>query len=146
MLALPAGYVAGLQVLVRSLVQGSAPTVLTERFSPAVFASAAERMPVDASRFTSLVPAQLSDLLLAAESDAALAAVLRSFEAILVGGQSLPPVVRERAVDAGVRVVRTYGSTETSGGCVYDGVPLGGVKVRIVAGEVQLAGPMLASR
>ena len=43
-----------------------------------------------------------------------------------------------------MRVVRTYGSTETSGGCVYDGHPLRGVSVRIVDGEVQVAGPTLA--
>ena len=42
------------------------------------------------------------------------------------------------------RVVRTYGSTETSGGCVYDGAPLRGVAVRIADGEVQVAGPTLA--
>ena len=41
-------------------------------------------------------------------------------------------------------IVRTYGSTETSGGCVYDGRPLRGVSVRIVDGEVQIAGPTLA--
>jgi O-succinylbenzoic acid--CoA ligase len=40
--------------------------------------------------------------------------------------------------------VRTYGSTETSGGCVYDGVPLRGVEARIVDAEVQLSGPTLA--
>jgi O-succinylbenzoic acid--CoA ligase len=43
-----------------------------------------------------------------------------------------------------VRIVRTYGSTETSGGCVYDGVPLRGVAVRIADGEVRVAGPTLA--
>lgn len=146
LLALPAGYVAGLQVVVRSILRGSAPTVVSGSFSASSFVAAVAQMPTDAPRFTSLVPAQLSDLLSAAESDATVAAALRSLEAILVGGQLLAPVVRERAADAGVRVVRTYGSTETSGGCVYDGVPLKGVQVRVVADEVQLAGSMLASR
>src|SRR4051794_38267065 len=34
--------------------------------------------------------------------------------------------------------------TETAGGCVYDGVEIGETRVRIRAGEVQLAGPTLA--
>lgn len=69
---------------------------------------------------------------------------LRSFERILVGGQALPAATLERAEAAQVRIARTYGSTETSGGCVYDGVPLRGVGVRIERGEVQVSGPTLA--
>ncbi len=149
LLALPAGYVAGLQVLVRSLVADREPSIVSGRFSAGAFTAAAatmgssvhgERVPT----FTSLVPAQLQTLLDAAEEDPATARALRSFEAILVGGQALPPSTWERAVASGVRVVRTYGSTETSGGCVYDGRPLGGVGVRAVDGELQLSGPTLA--
>jgi len=44
----------------------------------------------------------------------------------------------------GAHIVRTYGSTETSGGCVYDGVPLGGVTVSSVDGELRISGPNLA--
>ncbi|MFP3607503.1 hypothetical protein SB753_37240, partial [Paraburkholderia sp. SIMBA_053] len=40
LLALPAGYVAGLQVMVRSIVAGTRPAVLDGRFSPASFADA----------------------------------------------------------------------------------------------------------
>jgi len=138
LLALPAGYVAGMQVLVRALVQGRTPHAIDGRFSPAAFVAAAERMPAGA-RFTSLVPAQLATLL-----DAE-APTLRSFAAVLVGGQALAPALREKATAAGVRVVRTYGSTETSGGCVYDGRVLPGVRVRIEAGEIQIAGPTLAT-
>ena len=71
-------------------------------------------------------------------------AALRSFERILIGGQALPPATLERAQAAGVRIARTYGSTETSGGCVYDGRPLDGVGIAIVDGEVRLSGPTLA--
>ncbi|HEX5858701.1 MAG TPA: AMP-binding protein [Microbacterium sp.] len=149
LLALPAGYVAGLQVLVRSLVQGREPALLSGTFSAQAFTAAALSMAsseggVRVPTFTSLVPAQLAALLDAAERDAAVGTALRSFQAILVGGQALPPAVLERAALAGVPVVRTYGSTETSGGCVYDGVPLSGVRVRERAGELQLAAPMLA--
>jgi len=149
LLALPASYVAGLQVLVRSLVADREPAILSGAFTPQAFAAAALMMASSEGgnrvpSFTSLVPAQLSRLLDAAEHDSAVLAALRSFETILVGGQALPPATLERAEAAGARIVRTYGSTETSGGCVYDGVPLRGVRLRIERGEVQVAGPVLA--
>ncbi len=149
LLALPASYVAGLQVLVRSLVADREPAVMAGAFTPQAFAATAlmmassehgQRVP----SFTSLVPAQLARLLDAAADDAAVLSALRSFEAILVGGQALPAATLERAQEAGARIVRTYGSTETSGGCVYDGVPLRGVGLRIARGEVQVSGPTLA--
>src|SRR5262249_53065163 len=71
---------------------------------------------------------------------------LRAFDAVLLGGAATPGALLVRAYDAGVRVVTTYGMTETAGGCVYDGVPLAGARVRIGEGErVERAGPMLAS-
>ena len=149
LLALPAGYVAGLQVLVRSILAGTEPAVIDGRFSPNSFAEATLEMLRPAPRsgipelFTSLVPAQVATLLDAA-ADTAVRAALQAYRAILVGGQSLPEPLRERAADLGVRLVRTYGSTETSGGCVYDGVPLETVTVRAVEGELRIAGPMLA--
>lgn len=150
LLALPAGYVAGLQVLVRSLIAGTHPVALGGRFSPESFADATLSMlrPSGGSAaipelYTSLVPAQLSTLLDAAD-DRPVRAALQAYRAILVGGQSLPEPLRERAADLGVRLVRTYGSTETCGGCVYDGVPLDTVAVRTVDGELRIAGPMLA--
>ncbi|CAN7225997.1 AMP-binding protein [Microbacterium foliorum] len=150
LLALPAGYVAGLQVLVRSLTAGTHPVALGGRFSPESFADATLSMlrPSGGSAaipelYTSLVPAQLSTLLDAAD-DRPVRAALQAYRAILVGGQSLPEPLRERAADLGVRLVRTYGSTETCGGCVYDGVPLDTVAVRTVDGELRIAGPMLA--
>jgi O-succinylbenzoic acid--CoA ligase len=149
LLALPAGYVAGLQVLARALVADREPALLAGRFTPEAFAAAAltratRRGGARIPTYTSLVPAQLTRLLDAAEADSAVLAALRSFETILIGGQALPAATLERAETAGVRIVRTYGSTETSGGCVYDGRALTGVTVRIAAGEVQIAGPTLA--
>ncbi len=35
--------------------------------------------------------------------------------------------------------------TETGSGVVYDGVPLDGVEVRVVDGEIQVRAPMLAA-
>lgn len=147
LLALPATYVAGLQVLVRSLLAGHEPAILEGHFSVEGFVAAARGM-ASASEgartptYTSLVPAQVSQLIAADVPE--VRAALASFEAILVGGQALPDAVRERAASLGARIVRTYGASETSGGCVYDGVPLDGVRVRIADGEVQLSGPMLA--
>ena len=142
LLALPAGYIAGLQVALRSLRAGHAPVILSGRFTPDAFRAATDALPVGSGRYTSFVPAQLRTLLDA--PDPGVADALRSYDAILVGGQALPVALRERAHDAGIRIVRTYGSTETCGGCVYDGVPLDGVAVRIAGAEVQLSGPMLA--
>lgn len=144
LLALPASYVAGLQVLVRSILADREPAILEGPFTPQAFADAARTMASGLESYTSLVPAQLAKLLDAADDDPAVADALRSFETILVGGQALPPAVLERAQALGARVVRTYGSTETSGGCVYDGRPLDGVGIRIVDGEVRVSGPTLA--
>ncbi|WP_425837921.1 AMP-binding protein [Microbacterium sp. PA5] len=147
LLALPAGYIAGVQVLVRALVSGREPAILAGSFSAHAFAAAAGAMASSdggaaVPMYTSLVPAQLQTLLDA--EDDGVRTGLRRFEAVLVGGQALAAPLAERAQAAGVRVVRTYGASETSGGCVYDGVPLDGVAVRIDDGEVQVAGPVLA--
>ncbi|WP_313355113.1 AMP-binding protein [Microbacterium sp.] len=142
MLALPAAYIAGVQVLVRSLLEGLEPVLLEGRFTPDAFVHATSAMSGD--RFTSLVPAQLATLLDAGESRPGVRDALASYRAILVGGQALPESMRVRAADAGARIVRTYGSSETAGGCVYDGVPLDGVRVAEVHGEVRISGPVLA--
>jgi O-succinylbenzoic acid--CoA ligase len=144
LLALPVHYIAGVQVLVRSLAAGTEPVLLPPgRFDPVSFAEHAERMehPV---RFTSLVPVQLARLLDAAATDVRIGAVLTRFTGILVGGQAVPADLVERAERAGIRLFRTYGSSETAGGCVYNGVPLGGTVVRAVDGELLISGPTLA--
>jgi O-succinylbenzoic acid--CoA ligase len=144
LLALPAHYIAGVQVLVRSLAAGTEPVLLPPgRFDPAVFAEHAGRMehPV---RFTSLVPVQLARLLDAAATDTDIGAVLAGFTGVLVGGQAVPADLVERAERAGIRLFRTYGSSETAGGCVYNGVPLGGTVVSAVDGELLISGPTLA--
>lgn len=146
LLALPATYIAGVQVLVRSILAGTDPVVLAQgHFDPKVFAAASAQLDPARARFTSLVPVQLARLVQAAADDAAVADALRSFDRILLGGQAAPAGLVERAAALGAVVHRTYGSSETAGGCVYDGMPLPGVGVRIIGGEVQLSGAMLAS-
>ncbi|AWB88263.1 AMP-binding protein [Salinibacterium hongtaonis] len=140
LLALPAHYIAGINVLTRSITAGTDPVIYdAPRFDPVEFALAAQRMDA-ALRFTSLVPTQLARLLAADQT----LEVLRRFDRILVGGQATPQPLLARAIEAGLNVTRTYGSSETAGGCVYDGIALAGVGIEIVDGEVQLSGPVLA--
>src|SRR5690606_1916302 len=138
LLALPANYIAGINVLTRSITGGFDPVLLTG-FDVGAFGDAAASMTAPL-RFTSLVPVQLARLI---ESDAMLE-LLRRFDRILVGGQAMPVDLLARALELGLDVTRTYGSAETCGGCVWDGVPLADTLVRIDDGRVELAGPTLA--
>ncbi len=145
LLTLPATYIAGAQVLARSLHAGHEPGVLEGPFTPAAFARATTVLRrLDAPLYTSLVPAQVARLLDAAETDPLVADALDAYATILVGGQALAAPLATRAAARGIRLVRTYGSSETCGGCVYDGLPLDGVHLRDVDGEVHIAGPQLA--
>jgi len=143
LLALPLHYVAGVQVLVRSLFAGTRPWVmdLSDGFTPEAFVTAADELS-DPVRFTSLVPTQLARLLEEPTEDTL--RVLRRFNAILLGGAAVSPGLLDQARDLGLRVVTTYGSAETAGGCVYNGRPLDEVQVRLVDGRVHLGGPTLA--
>jgi O-succinylbenzoic acid--CoA ligase len=144
-LALPAHYVAGAQVLVRSLAAETEPVFSPPgHFDALRFAEAAGALEHDL-RYTSLVPVQLSRLVEAAEAGSdRVGEALRRFDGILVGGQALPPALRERAQRLGARVVTTYGSSETAGGCVYDGVPIGTTVVRENEGQLEISGAVLA--
>lgn len=144
LLALPVNYIAGIQVLVRSIVAGTTPVFQpTGHFSATAFAAAVEQLTAP-RKFTSLVPAQLARVIDAAEEDESLRRIVHRLDAILVGGQALPAALSQRAADLGFAVRRTYGSSETAGGCVYDGHPLSRVEARIISGELELSGPMLA--
>ncbi|HXV91796.1 MAG TPA: o-succinylbenzoate--CoA ligase [Pseudonocardia sp.] len=151
LLALPAEHVAGVQVVVRSLLAGAPPVAqdLRPGFRPDAFAAAAGALGAG-RRCTSLVPTQLLRLL---DAGGAALDALRSFDAVLVGGAALDAGLRARAEAGGARIVATYGMSETAGGCVYDGLPLEGVRVRLDgtpdggaggAGRILLGGPTLA--
>ena len=147
-LALPGHYIAGVQVLVRSIAAGTTPVILpTGHFDPVAFAAAAETL-TEPVRYTSLVPVQLARLVAAASDDGRVRRAVRRFDAILVGGQALPPDLLAQALDLDLHVVRTYGSSETAGGCVYDGVPIGNAAVRTRevdgANQLEISGSMLA--
>jgi O-succinylbenzoic acid--CoA ligase len=140
LLALPAHHIAGLQVLVRSVIAGLGPVALSARFDAAELPAAVSAMG-SGRRYASMVAAQLDKAL----SDASARAALASLDAILIGGGPTPARIAEKAAAAGISVVRTYGMSETAGGCVYDGVPLQGVDVRIdLDGRIALGGATLA--
>ena len=147
LLALPLTHVAGLQVLVRSVVAGTEPLVVPAGAHPAALARVVDGHRTDVPLYTSLVPTQLHRVLADIEATGGLPAdlaPLRRLDAILVGGAAAPGALLDRARDQGLRVVTTYGMTETSGGCVYDGRPLDPVTVEVSDGVVRLAGPILA--
>ena len=147
LLALPINYVAGLNVLVRSLVSETQPVIMNSAlpFTADGFARSASLMTGE-RRYTSLVPTQLERLARELPFNDFLLAQLRRFDAILVGGQAANPATLRDLRSAGVNVIETYGMTETCGGCVYDGKPLDGVEVSLDAeGNIVIAGPTLAN-
>jgi O-succinylbenzoic acid--CoA ligase len=131
LLALPSSYVAGFNVVVRSLLAGHRPAVLGDRTPADVVTDGA---------FVSVVPTQLHRWLDSPDDRAALARC----HTVLVGGGPVDASLRARAEEAGVRAVATYGSAETCGGCVYDGLPLDGVGLALAAdGRIRIGGPTL---
>lgn len=143
LLALPAHYVAGAQVLARSVLAGTVPVIarsVTEpvHFTPEVFLQAVEQLS-SARRFVSLVPTQLHKLLETARNEPRtgkeIHAALRSFTGILLGGAPASADLLAAARELGLNVVTTYGSAETAGGCVYSGSVLPGVRVELVPEE-----------
>ena len=149
LLALPAHYIAGAQVLARSVLAGTAPVIARSviepvHFSPEVFLQAVEQMS-SARRFISLVPTQLHKLLESADADPRLGAeiheALGSFTGILLGGAPTSADLLAAASALGLNTVTTYGSAETAGGCVYSGSVLPGVRVELVPEEGMPAVP-----
>lgn len=130
LLATPAQYIGGLQVIVRTLLAGTKLATLPEgRFTGDLFAEAAAPvLSEDGPRYTALVPTQLTRIF---DTGGAGLDAARAFDAIIIGAAATSAGLRERAADAGVTIVPAYGMSETASGCVYDGVPLDGVEVRL---------------
>lgn len=128
---LPVFHIAGIQVLVRSLLAGTTPA-LAGRLEPGTLAASG-------CAHVAVVPTQLRRLV-----DAG--ADLSAAATILLGGAAVPPGLLDAARAAGGRVITTYGMSETSGGCVYNGMPLDDVSVDIGPGDrIRIAGPVLFS-
>lgn len=135
--------VAGWQVWVRSVLADLPPVVLdrSRPFAVPGFVAAASRMRRTDRRYVALVPTQVHRLL----TDPAGRAALQGFDAVLVGGAALAASQRAELDRLGINVVTTYGGTETSGGCLYEGRPLRGVRADAdEQGRLLLTGPVLA--
>jgi O-succinylbenzoic acid--CoA ligase len=136
LLCLPATHIAGIQVLIRSLVAGTDPVVVTRADADVLAGSGCAHV--------SIVPTQLRRLMDADPS----AAWASGFTSVLLGGAAAPAALVGAARSAGVPVVTTYGMSETCGGCVYDGVPLDGVTIATSdreGGRIRITGPVLFS-
>jgi len=130
-LLLPLTHIAGINVLLRALELGTEPIDLRNH-----------QGDYPRADFTAIVPTQLFKAL---NGDNHLLAHLVQAKAVLVGGAALTTDLHLQAEKAGINVVVTYGMTETSGGCVYNGVPLEGVEISITPEKrIAIKGTVLA--
>ncbi len=123
-LLLPTSHVAGINVLVRSIELGTTPVGIESE-----------------ADFTAIVPTQLHR---AISGDNQLLEHLKGCAAVLVGGGPLDDELRKSAESLGIKVVATYGATETCGGVIYDGRPLEGISLSIIDERIAIKGPQLA--
>lgn len=131
-LLLPVTHIAAVNVIIRSIELGTLPLDLRS--------FAGEYPEVD---FTSIVPTQLFRAL---NSDARLLRHLQNTQGVLVGGAALAPTLRKQAEANGIKIIETYGMTETCGGCIYDGTALNGVEFAIADNSViKIRGSILAT-
>ena len=130
-LLLPLTHIAGINVLVRAMQLGTEPVDLRNHVGSYPHAD-----------FTAIVPTQLFNAL---NENSDLLKHLQGAKAVLVGGASLSQDLRAQGVAAGINIVATYGMSETSGGCIYDGVAFDGVAFEIASdGRIKISGPVLA--
>jgi len=130
-LLLPLTHVAAVNVIIRSMELGTTPIDLRDFEGEYPNAN-----------YTAIVPTQLFRAL---NGDQRLLNHLKSTKAVLVGGAALSQTLRNQAELTGIKVITTYGMTETCGGCVYDGTALEGVEIEIRNGKIFIKGPVLAS-
>jgi len=146
LLALPTSHVAGVMVLVRSVLGGRDVAVMdqSQGFTPQAFSRAVGALldrDDGSARRCSLVPTQLTRLV---DAGGPATTALAALDTVLLGGAAPPADLVERARRAGVNVVLTYGMTETCGGCVYDGRPLPGTELAVDdSGRIRIRGTTL---
>lgn len=133
---MPLAHVGGLSILLRSTLYATT-VVLHDRFDTQAVLS---ELMAPARRITlvSLVPTMLTRLLDAGLEDPP------TLRWVLLGGGPISPGLLRRAETAGVPVAPTYGMTEACSQIATFGVPLHGVELRIVDGEVHVRGPIVA--
>ena len=130
-LLLPLTHIAAVNVIVRSMELGTTPIDLRDFDGD-----------YPKANYTAIVPTQMFRAL---NGDQRLLKHLQSADTVLVGGAALTQSMRNQAELAGIKIVTTYGMTETCGGCVYDGKVLEGVEIEIRGGKICIKGPVLAS-
>jgi len=130
-LLLPLTHIAAVNVVVRSMELGTTPIDLRDFDGDYPIAD-----------YTAIVPTQLFRAL---NGDQRLLSHLKSAKAVLVGGAALSQALRNQAELSGIKVITTYGMTETCGGCVYDGTALDGVEIEIRSGKICIKSAVLAS-
>jgi O-succinylbenzoic acid--CoA ligase len=133
---MPLAHVGGLSILLRSTLYGTT-VVLHDRFD--TDAVIADLMAED-RRITlvSLVPTMLARLLDAGLSHPP------TLRWVLLGGGPIPAGLLTRAQAAGVAVAWTYGMTEACSQIATFGIPLHGVELRFIDGEIQVRGPIVS--
>ena len=129
-LAMNPAFIGGFTVLSRGVLDQGWTYGLTEtgKFNVDTFTKAslvaAEKNP---SIRTSLVWAQLMQLINSEKIE-----TLRMYDAILVGGSKVDAEILEKLKKEGLKLISTYGMTETCGGIVWDGYPLPEVELKII--------------
>jgi len=145
---LPTSHVGGLSILGRGAEQG-APVVMEDRFDAG---RVAELLSSGAVAYASLVPTMLRRLLDLHPGP------YEGVKGVLVGGGPSEPDLLARALDAGLPVLATYGSTETCSQVATvspgdqpeahgtAGRPLDGFEVRIADDDrIEVRGPAVAT-
>lgn len=142
-LALPVTSIGGFGAIVRASLAGTRLHALDSVGGASPFrVDDLVALRIDEPFAISLVPTQLADVL---ESSAA-TQWLSHATTVLVGAAATPDSLAQRARDAGIALVTTYGMTETTGGCVYDGVPLPGVRVELTEdARIDIVSPQVAA-
>lgn len=137
--ALPTHHIAGFQTVFRAALGGTR-AISAGRGTPIELASAAEELTGERA-YLSLVPTQLRRLL-----DSPYVEQAKAFSAILLGGAAAPPELLRQAQDVGLTIVTTYGMTETCGGCVYNGTPIGNTHILLDdSGQITISGAVVAT-
>ncbi len=162
LVAVPVTGIGGAIAVLRSVRSGHEPVALpsvggagpflAEEFAQTARQVQQQAQQLGAPAYVSLVPTQLRRLV--ADGGAGLDA-LTGFGAVLVGGAAVRDEDRDAARARGIRLVETYGATETCGGVIYNGDPIPGVELRFIdpdsgvtgadgPGRIVIDGPTLA--
>ena len=156
--AMPVHRIAGIMVLARSLINHN-PTVVDPSVGGAIAFNAASFLATTRQAFqqsardglplmVSLVPTQIARLL---DSGPVGIDALQAYDVVLSGAAATPQPMLDRLRELNIKVVVSYGMSETCGGCVFDGQPLDGVAIDLGAqtdedpGRIMISGPVLAS-